>query len=447
MRPWVLALLLASAPGCDRLLAIENLPLPTVDGGAPVAVNAACVECADSQCSDLRGACDSDTRCSALVSCLNRCAVNDLACRATCERNSSGASALRSFLDYDACRRKKCVGVCYGTKGLLASLGANCACADDRCEAQALACVQSELERGGPSIGSCERRIACMAGRANPDVFVECDPLDGGQEEFKKLRDCARRTLCSTDGKACMMSEGDLSCVDKFRYGATVENQITATVRLGKMTADDLSHFPPVKGATVRACPAGQCATCPATSPVGTTDGEGAAPVRVSTALGVYTGCFRITPPTPGPGETSDLPEVLLFSGRKLHLDEDVMWTLMIDKSVVSLIGGADGDVDWVNRGHVIGTLHDCLWGRTVGATLELSPPADDKVLAYYMDESGVVRGATATGVTGGFAFLNVPPGKRTVIAKKGGVEIARLDIEVVAGTLGDANVYPRPLP
>jgi len=165
---------LALIAGCDSVLGIEELP-----GRAPIREPADCGTCGVASCKAERDACMDDPRCHELYSCVAPCvesAEGGPACRRACE-NKSAASAGALWRALDACRRTNCADECYGFRGFGRLVSPECSCSDDLCEAFLKRCVRSGVDREGETIGGCERRLACLAGRprpVDPDDAINC---------------------------------------------------------------------------------------------------------------------------------------------------------------------------------------------------------------------------------------------------------------------------------
>lgn len=456
MRFLALALLVGTTFGCDRLLGIEDLARPaSVDAGTDatteVGVDNACTQCSASQCGSASALCKADPRCQALVECVSVCKLDDVLCRAQCERDNSAAAALPEYLAVDGCRRDKCLPTCYGSKGLITALLPSCACAESSCAEQVLACIRSGLARpddagatdGGTSepIGGCERRVACMAGRINPDVFVECAQPQQGVREFRALRSCLQRATCKTGEDACPFAYGDLACLNSFKYGTTSRPDTEVTLRASAVFLTDPGRYDSLVGARVTPC-FGECdANCKqndATTVI--TKSAGDAHIRLRMAFGQFTGCFRVDAPA-----ELKLPEMRVYPGRVIHLDEDEMWTIIPERLLIDYYGARFASADWAAHSHALGTLHDCSWMRTLDAQIEVTPKGGDgENVVIYLQGGVPDDAAKGTTSSGNFAIMNMPAGPHTVTAKKDGATIATVNVVSIPGTLMDVNMYPQ---
>lgn len=466
MRPLALALTVLATLGCDRLLGIEDIPRqidPVDASGVDTHVdfdNVACTTCSESQCATAHQACldgatdagTGDQRCKNLLDCLRKCTPDDPACRRACETGSTLTKStdtdnyplLEPYRAVDACRREKCTSQCFANgKGLVKAIDAKCACMDDLCADRELACVQSDLGVKDAKVGGCERRVTCVGFNPNPDGTVTCTLQASGGKQYNQLLDCARNNDCTTAGQACPLRTGELACLGNFDYRTAREEPSPTFGVTGGLLAD-LGNFKALPGATVTACNGPSCATCAGGRSM-VTDAEGAAKIKVpisSLSAGAYTGCLWVTPP----GGAGDLPPLMVYTGRNIHVDESVLSTVIIERDIFSYYSKLDGDVsvDWTNRGHLIGTLHDCIWLRTVGATIELHPDlADSTTLIRYLKGTDLNPDGK-TGPDGAFAIVNLKPGRGYIRAVRDKVVVAELTIDVVAGKQIDVNLYPK---
>ncbi len=436
MRRLTIALFCVALTGCGELLGIEDLPRGNPDASVPAdtsaPLNEACVQCARTECGAEQAACDAESSCADLSGRLDHCQPNDVMCRAHAETDTGTVASSDTFIKLDRCRRGKCIESCYGTGGLIAALDSRCACADKACADKVRDCIQSELATGG-RVGMCERRIACMAGRPDPDGFVECNTATPGGGNSYPLLDCARKHPCDY----CPLATGKLECLGQFVYGNNRGESLS-----WKISVKNPLDGKAIKDATVRACAAPQCEPCdPAVAGPEPTDASGKAtlatlPIPIG---GSFTGCFRVEPPATNPDK---LLPMLIYSGRKVHVDEDVMGTLMLGEAALAFYAATVEKKPDPTRGHVIGTVHDCLWGHLSAAVLD--PIGDADTVLAYIDGIQPKPGRTSTTSDGSFAYLNVPAGRYTVRVTLNSKEIAAQEIQVVAGHITDVNLYPK---
>lgn len=442
MRFRALALVVAVTVGCDRLLGIEDLPRASTP--AFTYKSPACGTCYDTKCREAKAKCLADDRCEALHACVAQCDVNDPKCRLACEEAHAVAAQQPSWIALDACGRRHCLGQCLGTGGLIAGIEANCACADGDCAAKVQACVQSGMDVDGDAgasptkVGACERRLACLSSRANPDGWVECRTLhpEGGVE-VEALLDCARKSTCST---TCSLGTGQVACAGNFVYGTQPADSVTFGLGVEDKNGKRL------KGAPVVACLAGNCAKCTSVAE-DPTDEAGWAQLELPMPVGSrnYGGCLRVTAPPDAPTADPFLPTAV-FPGRRIRFNEAILETLLLLRSDVIFYGGiVEKDVN-PSLGVIIGVVQDCIFWRILGAKVRLEPtPTNPDFVFAYIDGDLPAPSATSTVGRAAFAALNVPPGRYTVVAEKDGREVVRSEIEVMAGTLTDATVYPKP--
>jgi hypothetical protein len=420
--------------GCDVLLGIEDLPRAVVDASAEpdthVPINPACAQCSKNECVAERAACESNTSCARLLERLDDCQPNDVMCRARAESDTGSVAASEPFIKLDRCRREKCVETCYGTGGLFAAIDSRCECADQKCGAQIRNCIQSELASGGRP-GMCERRIACLAARPDPDGFVGCVGATPGGGDSYPLFDCGRKNPCGE----CPLATGKLECLANFNYGTDRRNFLDF-----KMSARNPVDSKPIEGARVVACASPLCEPCRELGEAAFTLADGKATIpAMPNPVGGFLGCFRVKPPAANP---DSLFPMLVYSGRKVYRDEDVMGTFMLGELALALFASTVDQTPDPTRGHVIGTVHDCVWGRVAGA--ELKPIGDASTVLGYIDGISPKPERKSTTGDGAFAYLNVPPGPHTVRATLNGKEIAKQDIQVVAGHFTDVNLFPK---
>lgn len=419
--------------GCDAVLGVKDLPraLEASDAGedAGPPISPACVACESLACNNERAACTSEPACSSLYKCLRaKCAPGDLVCRAQCEQSNDVAAKGAPYRDLDLCRRRSCAADCYGGAGFGGALNATCGCMDAHCAREMLACVTSGVD-GNKDPGACERRLACLAQQPNPDGFIACEGQHGGAVEFNALVDCMRKATCSdvSTKQQCPLGDGELTCTRNFVYGRSRAPQVAFTFGV-----EDLSGKG-VADATVTACTPPVCKKgCAGVSDV--TNADGRVTLKLPMTNGGFDGCIHVEP--------KDLyMPVNVMTGRRINLDEAHLETLALQEDLFSLYAVQAG-VDLVpGRGHVILTVHDCLWGRVAGASLNELPGAK----LAYLDGVNVIPGGTMTSTTGAAAYVNVEPGTHELTVTRGGEVIARQTITVHPGELTDANIYPLP--
>jgi hypothetical protein len=424
-------LLVSLSCGCDAVLGIRDLPRrgEVVDAGEDIGppISPSCVACETVACDTARAACTREPACNSLYKCLRaQCAPGDPACRAQCEQSNDVAANGAVYRELDLCRRASCAADCYGGSGFGAALNPSCGCMDKHCAKQMLACVASGVATKKDA-GACERRLACLAEQPTPDGFIECVGQHGGAVEADALLDCMRKASCTdaTTKKACPLGEGELACTSNFVYGRTRAPDVAFTFGVEDFEGK------PVVGAKVTACNPPVCAKgCAGVSDL--TKADGRVTLRVPMANGGFDGCVHVDPPI-------EYMPVNVMTGRRIHFDEASLLTLALQEDLFSLYAVQAG-VDLIpGRGHVIVSIHDCLWGRVSGASLNELPGAK----LAYLDGVTVVPSGMATTATGAAAYVNVEPGPHELTVTKNGAVIARQTIVVRAGELTDANIYP----
>lgn len=432
---------LVGGVGCDSVLGIEDLPRAvTVDAGEDTAPPppSDCEICTNASCAVARDACDADVACHAIFTCIAACKPGDPRCRNACEQMDPITAAAKLFRGVDDCRRKQCTAACYGSTGLGAFIDPDCACIDTTCAKETSACITSGAARPGEPIGGCERLLACIATHENPDGTVKCVTNSfAGAPEKDAVLDCARANPCSTNGKQCPMPTGEVRCTGTFDYLNDRNN--TTHFKLGVLDYNGS----PVTGANVRACAPASGATCVVQTSA-LTGSDGKATLSINTGSSPFVGYFDVVPPTLDPPTWP----TLVYPGRTVHVDnEDQLSTYSLGQFVFDLYAGDVGKTVDPSKGAVIGTVLDCVWGRIAGAqigSLDTPDALDDPgATLAYLDGISVSKGATGTTSSGAFAIINYSPGPHTLIVRRGGVKLARIDIFVRAATVTDANIFP----
>lgn len=425
-RARLLLLLGACALGaCSDVLGIEQLPRANVDASAPppapiVYAVKECSDCVQRSCEGKESVCAADLDCHRLYACLVKCAQNDVRCRSTCEGQEPGAAKSAPYLALDGCRRKACTNECYGGGGFGTFLDGSCPCAEASCGTEMLTCVRSE--HVGEIVGACERRMACIASQPDPDSWVSCveDVFGSGATE---LLDCLRRADCGS----CPIGTGLTGCVGKFSYGITRENTVNFQLGVedyeGKAVAD----------AKVTPCSAARCDVCLPVGPPLNTDALGHVVMDLPVKNGGFDGCLEVVP--------KDQLPTLVFTGRRIHRKEAVLSTISLPLAILDFYAGSIGAKTNAERGHIIVTLHDCIWGRIAEATFDKI--GDAETVAGFLDGTTLVDGRDRTTRTGVVAFLNVPEGRHELVARKAGSEVSRMVVWVRKGAVTDANMYP----
>ncbi len=419
--------------GCDVVLGVKDLPraLEAADAGEDVGppISPSCVACESQACTDERAACTRDPACNSLYKCLrSKCAPGDLVCRAQCEQSNDVAARSPAYSQFDLCRRKSCAADCYGGEGFGAALNASCKCMDAHCAREMLACVTSGVaDKKAP--GACERRLACLAQQPNPDGFIDCEGQHGAAAEFNALFDCMRKASCTdvATKKQCPLGDGELTCTRSFVYGRSRAPEVAFTLGVEDFEGKGVAN------AKVTACTPPLCNKgCMGVK--GETDATGRVTLALPMTNGGFDGCVQVIPP-------SVYMPINVMTGRRIHVNEAHLETLALQEDLFSLYAVQAG-VDLIpGRGHVILTVHDCLWGRVAGASLNELPGAK----LAYLDGVNVIPGGTMTSTTGAAAYVNVQPGSHELTVTRGGEVIARQTITVHAGELTDANIYPLP--
>lgn len=434
-RTTIIAAAMALA-GCDAILGIKDLPrgVATIDAGSDTGPppNATCLACEGQRLSEERTACLGDPDCAALYTCSSRCLLGDVACRDRCEQLAITTAQGAAYRKLDARRRELCAGDCYGSFGFASAINPLCGCLDAHCARQMLACVQSGVAKK-EDVGACERRLACIARQPNPDGFVDCVGQFGGAEEANALIDCMRDTSCTDKAtkKACPLADGELSCTNNFVYARSRGTHVRFT-----LSVEDFEGKP-IVGAVVKACSPPRCAADCLVLASDKTESNGRVTLKVPMSNGGYDGCLRVEP-------SSEYMPTSVMTGRRIHVDEAVLGTLSLQEGLIALYAVEAMVALRADRGHVIVSVHDCVWGQLLGASLTLTDMQPDTVLAY-LDGTTIVPDGKKTTASGAAAFVNVTPGKHELVVTHDGREIARQTVSVSAGELTDANVYPLP--
>lgn len=436
MRLLVLAFFVALA-GCDALLGIEELPRGTTSNDASVVdaapqPNEACISCETSACASEKSTCTGDAACAPLLACLELCAAGEVLCRGECERKHVAGARTKAFADIDLCRRKSCVDACFGGSGFGSAIDSACGCVNPTCAAQMLACVQSGVTSDPPfAPGACDRRLACIAHKPNPDNYVDCVmDLEGG-DQANALLGCMRDTDCPTDdsGPKCSIYSGVLGCLRNYSYATT-----SAPIKAFTFGLETLAKEP-VKGATVIACSPAKCGPDCIVQGTGVTDEFGKATFELKTAEGAFDGCIYVPP-------YQDYMGMNVVPGRRIRRNETMVTSYALPEGILAIYteGGKPLITDGT-RGHVLIAIHDCIWRRLPGASVSMTDIDAETQLAYLQGTDVVPEMATTR--TGAAAYINVPVGVHEITVTVGDVTIARQKVTVRGRELTDVNIYP----
>lgn len=436
MRPLALAVLVALGSGCDSVLGIEDLPRAAAMSDASTdvrPVNDACVSCATNKCGAARVACVGNDDCASLLECVDTCGAGEVLCRADCERAHGDAARSQLFRDVDLCRRKECVADCYGLGGFGAAFDPSCTCMNTACADEMRACVRSGVETGDDP-GACDRRLACMARKPTPEGYVECVTAHGGGAEADALLDCMLTSRCPIDdsGQQCSIGGGAFSCLQNFTYEPNTKPTVEFSFGL-----ENLDHTP-VVGALVVACSPAKCGPGCDDQGHGTTGPDGRATFDLKLLEGAFDGCLYIAP-------FGSYMGMNVSTGRRINGKESITSSYALFEDLLGIY--ADDAKVPLHRddshGHVLVAIHDCLWRRVAGASLNMLGSDPDTRLAYF-EGLKTLPDATATSQTGAAAYINVPVGKHEIVVTRGGEVYARQTITVRARELTDVNIYPR---
>ncbi len=448
-----LAWSLLGLAACDPLLGIQQLPHASPDGGGADVVdtgpppNAACVACVQASCASEQSRCEGEPTCSALWRCLRLCNVDDPMCRKGCEDQSPAWVGSDAYVQLDRCRRKSCLASCFGTGGWLGAMDGRCGCADAACVPAGIDCLQSGLADASSIAGACDRDMACIAAHPNPDGYIACRNQIGANADPASLLDCARGAPCGD----CPISTGELVCMPRpvgngFQY---------APDRLGSRTVKIEVRQLPVpagQGADLAGAQGTACDPCLPCNPLGPTAAQTTTDNRVSlvvpTTNGSFSGCFKIEPPA---ARSGDFFTTYVFPGRPIDQDEDLIATDLVSTAggYVDIFAAAAGTTaDYATHGHVIGSVHDCIWRYVANAkiTVDAPSPASDpyptKVIYFF--RSDLASDQSHTSADGTFAILNVPAGAHTITATlPDGTVVGTLAVEIPVGQMIDANLFP----
>jgi len=431
------ACLVVAALGCDAVLGIRELPRgePPVDAYVPPK-NPRCITCEEAKCAPALAACKADTNCDSVYDCLLTCEVGDVKCRSKCELQHN-ALTHPAFQALDLCKRQSCPGECFGASGFGAAINPACACMNEHCASEMLACVRSDVDvdGGAAAPGACERRLACIARQPNPDGYVDCVSDYVGGVEANALLDCMRKNRCETAAVGrCPLDEGELTCASNFVYGRSR----APTVKFSFGVEDFLAN--PI-AARVTACAPASCEPLCESQGGGATDATtGRTTFDLRMSGDSFEGCIRVVPTNP------DYMPTNVFTGRRIHRDEAMLNTIALQQGLLKTYTDQAG-VTLVQddaHGHVVVTVHDCLWGRIVGAKLNMLGSDPRTLLAYLSGSKVASVGADGvTTVSGTAAYVNVPVGPHVISVTKDGREVAKLPIVVRPQELTDANIYP----
>lgn len=435
------ATLVALASACAAVLGVEDLPrhhddgLPSVDAGADAPADHAsptpivyaegpCGLCVAEHCFDAETSCRGDVACSATYACIAKCAIDDAACRAACERKHPAGAATGGKLDQlDACRRATCLDACYGEKGLISTIldGACSACVDTKCQPEERACIQA---------GGCERVFSCVGDEPplNPDRALECQYRRPLGPELDALVACYQG--CAG---VCPFGRA-FECAGKFSW-QTGHGVVDHVVTFNKFPG----HADPAPGLTVSACDPNDCETCSFPIVTGTTDANGVVHLPLAPGVQGFRGCLYVS----GPGFLTNL----YYYGRPVTRAEGQFHVSIAPANILSLLELAYGIKTLPGRGHVGVDVWDCLFEHARGVTFELST-ADASTAAYYARDGLVAFDAVETDVSGAGGFVNVPAGDFEVVARDGkGDVVGRTKGHVVAGGLTGVSVFPSAAP
>lgn len=422
-----LVALVASLVACDAALGIEDLKRST--GPEPIAYAAAqCAACATQSCAAARARCSSDDACDGLQRCGARCPPNDARCRMLCERAAPIAATGEPFRALDFCLRGSCTEPCLGVAGLGGVFGPECACLDDPCAAETLACLRA----GTPERpGACERGLSCIAQSGlDPDHAQEC--LLGTQlnSEVNDLRRCWSTTSCPS----CPFSKsGALECVGRYRWQLPSKPKIRFDMNV---TSFDNARNP-VPGITVHACNAGSCANCTAPIVSDVTDEKGNITLELPTGVTGFGGCLTLSKP--------GLVPMIVHPG--FPLVRDITFGMFVVEAVnLPVLGKLLGTDTMADRGHLISIAADCVNSPIAGMRVEVEP-TDSSVRSGRFINNTLDTMVQETGSLGTTLFVNLPPRATPpslVSASHAGRLISRNYAVIVPGTLTVLFSVPR---
>ncbi|MGZ3416953.1 MAG: hypothetical protein ACXVEF_05265 [Polyangiales bacterium] len=291
MRAWWVAVL--PFLGCADVLGVEVLSTaPPVEFAYS---SPDCESCVEASCAAERDVCAGDRGCAALFAQVSKCASKDAACRARAERAFPDVNRTAAFLALDTCRRQSCTRECVGGIGY-AKLDPRCACIDDVCAAQAIACAKSpETALAGSAatseVGDCERTFGCALADGFPDpgrtlACLHEYPTDGAA--IGALFTCAGSTACDH----CPLATGSvLQCAGNWQYPVVTDAaELPATYEITDHGGA------PVADALVEVCPYGcECLEHPASVRSARTGTDGKTAIVLERELLANTTCTRIS--------------------------------------------------------------------------------------------------------------------------------------------------------
>jgi hypothetical protein len=419
--------LLIALAGCNAVLGIEVLP--TGDTLVPVKyAEPACEACHAAQCAAEKTACDSDAACRPLHACVAKCALNDAACRTTCESSSPFARQGDRFIALDRCVRRGCTETCLGTSGLGAASGPGCACLDASCPSETLGCIRSGLDGAGP--GNCERVFGCLDSKEHtPDTVTGCladFPL--GDTEVTALRACWTNASCPE----CRIQPNDFSCARKYRWSVPVKSSVQVTMHVTKVDGTQT----PIRDATVFACNVGKCGACTIDDALakGTTNENGDARFTLPIGITGFGGCMMVQ-------ADGYVTNVISF-GAPLVRDARVPMFL-IDSTTLGGLAFLLKTTPNPDRGHLIVLADDCFAQLSAGVTADIAPRDEQTVSGYYVGATSLDPKATATGRNGTEVFVNVPPGVLTLTSHTATSPEVTSGLVVRQGMLTVQILYP----
>lgn len=419
----VSAFLLVALPACSVALGIEELPTATQD---PAVESPECGTCVAEGCHAERAACLADRACSDLYPCIAACPKNDPACRSRCEQSNVAAATSAPFHALDACRRIQCTDECYGISGLARLIDPACDCADDQCAPFLRSCITSG-QTTGETIGDCERRLACFAGRTvvDPDEVITCSatPLGGVDESFT-VRFCWQGAACGS----CPMAGGkELACKGKYSWPQPLADFVDYTFTVIDLKGRGIADV------DVAACPSTDCESCKKPDATGKTDATGLVTLKVPTWAGGFHGCLQMS--------SADRLPALWYGGRPILRSERLMRYPLFSATELSDWAKVIGVTVDATRGQILVATRDCAFSPASGLVPDV-PPGSGASVAYLIQGEPKAEGPTDS--TGAAAIINVPAGSVDVVVRDGsGVEHGRTPVYVRGGAITGVYVFP----
>jgi hypothetical protein len=139
-----------------------------------------------------------------------------------------------------------------------------------------------------------------------------------------------------------------------------------------------------------------------------------------------------------------------VFTGRRIHRSESMLTSYALQEDLLQPYADQVGKPLKSDgaHGHVLVAIHDCIWGRVAGNSLQPLKGADEFTVLGYLEGLKARADLTATTSTGAAAYLNVPVGTHELVVTRKDSEgkdfvVEKQFVTVRAGELTDVNIYP----